>query len=104
MYALDANIADIRAEEAALDAGRQAEFDAGGFLPDVAKVSFGLRDDLIQPLVIRANLGECLRINFTNRIELDGQPASLHILGLPHTVGQRGERGRQQSRHLRGAG
>ena len=85
MYALDANIADIRAEEQALQDGREAEFAAGEFLPDVRKVSFGLRDDLIQPLVIRANLGECLRINFTNTLA-DGEPASLHILGLPHTV------------------
>ena len=30
------------------------------------KVSVGLRDDPIQPLVIRANLGDCVEVNFTN--------------------------------------
>jgi len=80
MYALNANIPAIREFEAALEADRT--------LPDslaTARVSYGLRDDLIQPLVIRANLGECLRIHFTNTLS-DGDPASLHILGLPHTV------------------
>ena len=30
------------------------------------KVSLGLRDDAIQPLVIRANLGDCVEIDYTN--------------------------------------
>jgi manganese oxidase len=80
MYALDANIPEIQAFEAALDADRSAPEG-----PGVARVAHGLRKDPIQPMVIRANLGDCLRINFTNRLE-DGQPASMHILGLPHTV------------------
>jgi len=80
MYALEANVPEIRAFEAALDEDR-AKDDALG----VTRVSHGLRQDPIQPMVIRANLGECLRINFTNSID-DGRPASLHILGLPHTA------------------
>jgi FtsP/CotA-like multicopper oxidase with cupredoxin domain len=80
MYALEANIPAIREFEAAIDADRDLE-DA----LDVARVSAGLRKDPIQPLAIRANLGECLRINFTNDLS-DGQPASMHILGLPHKV------------------
>lgn len=34
-------------------------------------VTTGLRDDLVQPLVLRANLGQCLVIHFTNRLEVD---------------------------------
>lgn len=68
MYVLDERMPDVRAQE-------QTE------LPD--RVSLGLRKDAIQPLVLRANLGECLQINFTNRLE-DG-PASLKVFGLPHT-------------------
>ncbi|MFP6858270.1 MAG: multicopper oxidase domain-containing protein [Roseibacillus sp.] len=69
MYVLDERIPAVRAEE-----GRTGS----------DKVTIGLRQDSIQPLVIRANLGETIRINFTNR--LDDGPASLHLHGLPHTV------------------
>lgn len=69
MYVLDERLADVRAQEATA-------------LPD--RVSHGLRKDAIQPLVLRANLGECLVINFTN--QLDEGPASLHINGLAHTA------------------
>ena len=84
MYALDANVSDIRSFEAALESDRT--------LPDslgVTRVSHGLRKDLIQPLVLRANLGDCLEISFTNDLG-DGDPASMHILGLPHTVDNAG--------------
>lgn len=80
MYALDANVPAIREFEAALREDRAAPAGEG-----VARVSFGLRKDPIQPLVIRANVGECLRIHFTNAIE-EPRPASLHILGLPHEI------------------
>jgi hypothetical protein len=69
MYVLDERIEQVRGEETLVN-------------PD--KVSTGLRKDVIQPLVIRANLGETVIINFTNRL-VDG-PASLHIHGLPHTI------------------
>ncbi|MCB1057133.1 MAG: multicopper oxidase domain-containing protein, partial [Acidobacteria bacterium] len=84
MYALDANIPAIREFEAALDADRALPDGAG-----VTRVAFGLRKDPIQPLVLRANLGDCLRIHFTNALS-DGQPASMHLLGLPHTVANAG--------------
>ncbi|MEM7350138.1 MAG: multicopper oxidase domain-containing protein [Acidobacteriota bacterium] len=80
MYALEANIPAIRDFEAALEADRD---EPEGL--DVTRVSLGLRKDPIQPLVIRANLGDCLRVNFTNDLS-NGRPASMHILGLPHTV------------------
>ena len=69
MYALNANIADIRSFEAALEADRTADEGL-----DVARVSHGLRKDPIQPLVIRANLGECLQINFTNASQTASPP------------------------------
>ena len=69
MYALDSNITAIRAEESS------------------GQVSGGLRKDLIQPLVLRANLGDCVTINFTN--ELSG-PASMTLQGLPHTANDAG--------------
>jgi len=50
MYVLDSGINAVRAQEAA------------------ATVTTGLRKDPIQPLMLRANLGECVRINFTNRL------------------------------------
>ena len=84
MYALDANIDEIRQFQQDLEDDR-VESEVAGDPDAVARVSFGLRKDLIQPLVIRANMGECLRINFTNALS-DGQPASMHILGLPHTT------------------
>lgn len=84
MYALDGNIPAIRAFEADLETDRIADEGL-----DVARVSYGLRRDPIQPLVLRANLGDCLTINFTNDLS-DGEPASLHILGLSHTVDSAG--------------
>ncbi|HSR50914.1 MAG TPA: multicopper oxidase domain-containing protein [Acidobacteriota bacterium] len=84
MYALNANIPGIRAFEAALEADRALPEG-----PGVARVSPGLRKDPIQPLVIRANMGDCLRINFTNALATR-EAASMHILGLPHRVDSAG--------------
>lgn len=61
MYALDSRIPAIRAEE-------KANRDSGVANQPAAGVSPGLREDLIQPLMLRANLGDCVRINFTNRL------------------------------------
>ncbi|MCI0574236.1 MAG: multicopper oxidase domain-containing protein, partial [Myxococcaceae bacterium] len=69
MYVLDDRIDDVRKQE------RKA-------LPD--RVTTGLRKDAIQPLVLRANLGECLVVRFTNRLTSD--KASMHFHGLPHTA------------------
>ncbi|HSR51678.1 MAG TPA: multicopper oxidase domain-containing protein [Acidobacteriota bacterium] len=84
MYALNANIPAIRAFEQGLEEDREL---AEG--PGVRRVSPGLRKDPIQPLVIRANLGDCLRVNFTNALNTR-QRASMHILGLPHEVDSAG--------------
>ena len=64
MYALTSQIPAIRAEEASRE------------------VSLGLRDDPIQPLVIRANQGDCVEINVTN--SASGGSFGLHIDGLPY--------------------
>ncbi len=73
MYVLDEGIAAVRAQEA---------------LPLPSRVTPGLRKDPIQPLVLRANVGDCLVIRFTNR--LPGGRASLSVHGLPHTVANAG--------------
>src|SRR5215469_3843391 len=50
MYVLNSNIAAVRAEDAA------------------GTVSSGLQgNDAIQPLVLRAHMGDCVTVNFTNR-------------------------------------
>lgn len=74
MYVLDDQIAAVRAEENAP-------------LPD--RVSTGLRDDPIQPLVLRANLGDCLVLHFTNRLSSSDR-VSLHVDGLPYTAANGG--------------
>ncbi len=64
MYALTSQIPAIRAQELSQE------------------VSLGLRDDPIQPLVIRANQGDCVVINVTNGAS--GGTYGMHIDGLPY--------------------
>ncbi|HEY7201097.1 MAG TPA: multicopper oxidase domain-containing protein, partial [Candidatus Dormibacteraeota bacterium] len=77
MYVLDQNIQAVRAQEAS------------------GLVSTGLREDPIQPLVLRANLGDCVVINFTNRLTqgplpddattpLAAPPVSIHVHGVAY--------------------
>jgi len=81
MYVLDQNISAVRSEESS------------------QQVSTGLREDPIQPLVIRGNLGECVTINFTNRttqsLNASGQPTaaqalSLHVHGVSYQISSAG--------------
>ena len=74
MYVLDEKIGDVRLQE------QQP-------LPD--RVSTGLRKDAIQPLVIRANVGDCLTLRFTNRLRAG--MASMHLHGIPHSVANAGD-------------
>ncbi|HKT04459.1 MAG TPA: hypothetical protein VJT31_33505, partial [Rugosimonospora sp.] len=60
MYVLQNEISAVRAQEAAL----QETAKTG----DGARVSPGLGEDPIQPLVLRARLGECLVVNLTNAL------------------------------------
>ena len=81
MYVLEEDLARARQEEAQNKAARA----------DTAEpaVSIGLQGDAIQPLTIRANQGECLRIVLRNG--LDGsEPASLHIHGSSAYVASTG--------------
>ena len=72
MYVLDGELARVRIEETQNRAARA----------DMAQpaVSIGLEDDAIQPLTIRANQGECVRIVLSNGLK-ENEPASLHVHG-----------------------
>src|SRR5437763_1528168 len=64
MYVLADDLNAVRAQEAALEKAAAPGADpATG-----AKVSNGLRQDPIQPLVLRARLGECVSITLTNKL------------------------------------
>jgi manganese oxidase len=63
MFVQAEKLSEVRAQEAALKANAAVGSDGSG-----AKVSTGLGQDAIQPLVLRARLGECVQINLTNRL------------------------------------
>jgi hypothetical protein len=71
MYVLTNKIAAVRAEEA------------------TQQVSIGLRNDAIQPLVIRVNEGECLSIHYTN--SADGGSFGVHVDGLAFNAASSGD-------------
>jgi len=71
MYVLTRDLNRVRAEEAANARANRDGVDA--------PVSLGLADDAIQPLVVRVNPGECLRLSLRN--DLADEPASIHIHG-----------------------
>jgi hypothetical protein len=52
-------------------------------------VSPGLRDDPIQPLIIRANMGDCVQINYTNNAS--GGDYGVHIDGLAFSASSSGD-------------
>jgi manganese oxidase len=64
MYVLQGRKADVRAQESALKAAAR---DPNGATTG-AKVSTGLGTDAIQPLVLRARLGDCVVINLANEL------------------------------------
>ena len=70
MFALTSQIPAIRAEETS------------------RQVTLGLRDDPIQPLVMRANEGDCVTIDFTN--EITSGSYGIHIDGLSYSIGSAG--------------
>ena len=76
-YVLTENLQAIRAEEAKNKAAREIEDDAEAATKSA--VSNGLQGDVIQPLVLRANQGDCLRITLRNNI--DGEPTNMIING-----------------------
>ena len=70
MFALTSQIPAIRAEETS------------------RQVSIGLRTDPIQPLVLRANEGDCVTIAFAN--EVASGSYGIHIDGLSYAIGSAG--------------
>src|SRR3954453_20117454 len=71
MYTLTSRIAAVRAEEAS------------------QHVSLGLGDDPIQPLVIRANEGDCISVTYTNAAT--GGDFGLHIDGVEYDSDSSGD-------------
>src|SRR5678809_196699 len=85
MYVLTEDVAGVREEEKKNQAARESEDPtfAGG------AVSNGLQGDLIQPLVIRANQGDCLKITLRNQIADD--PTNMIINGSQMLVASTGK-------------
>jgi len=85
MYALTEDIPDIREEEAKNAAAREEEghHDPGG-------VKNGIQDQWIQPLVIRGNQGDCVKITLRNALEF-GEEVSLHINGSDMVMSKTGQ-------------
>ncbi|MGA8979089.1 MAG: multicopper oxidase domain-containing protein [Pedococcus sp.] len=71
MYALTSRVTAIRDEERS------------------QQVSIGLRDDAIQPLVVRANEGDCVEVSFLN--SASGGAFGLHVDGLEFTTSSSGD-------------
>jgi FtsP/CotA-like multicopper oxidase with cupredoxin domain len=82
MYVLGENVARVRAEEKRNEEARLASHDPGS-------VSNGLSGDVIQPLAIRVNQGECLVIRLENEVE--DERVSLHLHGSSLLVRSTGE-------------
>ena len=82
MYVLTENVEKARAEETANKEAREKENDPGA-------VSNGLQGDVIQPLVIRANQGDCLKITLHNQIA--DEPTNLVINGSSMVVSSTGK-------------
>ena len=85
MYALTEDIPSIREEEAKNAAAREKEghHDPGG-------VKNGIQDQWIQPLVIRGNQGDCVKITLRNALEF-GEEVSLHVNGSDMVMSQTGQ-------------
>ena len=90
MYVLTKDIEKVRNEEKRNAKARADELDPGA-------VSTGLQGDAIQPLVIRANQGECVRIKFTNALEdedagfqVNGSAMIISKTGAPNTAASKG--------------
>lgn len=72
MYVQEEDLPRVRQEEAQ---NREARADRAE-----PAVSLGLQGDAIQPLAIRVNQGECLRITLRNDLK-NNEPASFHLHG-----------------------
>ena len=83
MYVLTSNLEGVRAEEQRNAEAREREHDPGA-------LTNGLQGDLIQPLVIRANQGDCVVITLRNGLQY-GEPVGLHIHGSSTVIQSTGQ-------------
>ncbi|MBP0128464.1 MAG: hypothetical protein ITD35_01060, partial [Nitrospira sp.] len=84
MYVLEENLGKVRAEEAKNKEARDKEgYDPGAVIP-------GVQAQWIQPLVFRANQGDCLKVNLVNKLEEGSGAVSLHIHGSSMVVSATG--------------
>ena len=91
MYVLTEDVDKARAEETKNREARDKE----GY--DPGAVSTGLQGDVIQPLVLRANQGDCVKMTLRNQMEgEDGslfiQASSMIVSARRNTVAARRER------------
>jgi hypothetical protein len=83
MYVLDEDIDKVRAEENTNKEARDKEgHDPGAVIP-------GVQAQWIQPLVIRGNQGDCVKIKLSNKLD-GGEEVSLHIHGSAMVVSATG--------------
>ena len=85
MYVLTENLEKVREEEAKNAAARESEghHDPGGVIN-------GIQNQYIQPLVIRGNQGDCVKITLRNKLEF-GEDVSLHINGSDMVMSKTGQ-------------
>ena len=85
MYVLTENEEKVREEEAKNAAARESEghHDPGGVIN-------GIQNQYIQPLVIRGNQGDCVKITLRNKLEF-GEDVSLHINGSDMVMSKTGQ-------------
>ncbi len=83
MYVLTQDLDKVRTEEAKNKAAREKE----GF--DPGAVTTGLQGDIIQPLVLRANQGDCVKMTLRNQME--GEDGSLFISASSMIIGATGK-------------
>jgi len=83
MYALTEDVAKARAEETRNKDAREKD----GY--DTGAVTTGLQGDVIQPLVLRANQGDCVKMTLRNQME--SEDGSLFIQASSMIVGATGK-------------
>ncbi|HJU04063.1 MAG TPA: multicopper oxidase domain-containing protein, partial [Nitrospiraceae bacterium] len=84
MYVLTENIEKVREEETKNREARTKE----GY--DPGAVATGLQNNWIQPLAIRGNQGDCVKITLQNKLD-GGEDVSLHIHGSSMIVSATGK-------------
>ena len=84
MYTLTENIDKVRAEEAKNKEARDKDgYDPGGVIN-------GLQNQFIQPLVLRGNQGDCVKVTLRNQLEGD-EEVSLNIHGSSMVMSATGQ-------------